>query len=826
MGARHSLWVGTVMTSLFLYPAFAWARMYSLTVAGERLEFVPQPERGYVVKLVEKTGGIHALAGISAIDAEDTTPVGGSDRRGVWVVENDGRGGEKEEMIRSLRTSRQIAYATPLFSSNGETVAILPEIVVRVKPGVAMGEVQRLCESTGCTIRKRMEFTEQEYLLEVLGPDAESVFAAVEELGQVPEVEWACPNRAFQPRLCGQSVSAVRAPAGELCLASAGEDANAPGVFPNDEYFPMQWHLHNTGQSGGTPGADIRAPAAWEITTGDPNIVVAVVDAGADSKHPDLVNNLGAGYDFIDNDDQPDPVLDEPGNTHGTMCAGLVAAQGNNGIGVSGVTWDCKVMPVRGFCVQPVGTYVILTEADFATAFRWASDRGADVLSNSWDYSWSPTPIIQSAIVDITRIGGTGRGGKGCVVFFVAGNDSRQMPSYPPKYREVISVGATDHNDLRCYYSNYGSELDIVAPSGPGYTDDDWLVTKGMGWTWTTDISGPQGWNMDPFDPNVVDYTAMGGTSGACPVAAGVAALILSIEPNLTSDEVRHFLERSAKDLGDPGRDDYYGWGRVDARAALDMVLAYRCDLNKDWKVDEQDLAIVNAATDSNDLLADIAPAKKRDGVVDANDVVFLTQYLGAQIPELGLIAHWKLDESEGDIAHDGINHRDGTLHGGVTWQPTGGMVGGALQLGGVDAYASTPFILNPYSGPFSVFVWMKGGVAGQVILSQKNGANWLLADSGGRLATELKALVSQSGRTLASKVVITDGNWHRIGLLRDGTDRILYVDDVEVARDTQTSLVGGMNGFCFGVGKGLEAGTFWSGLIDDVRIYDHAVAP
>jgi hypothetical protein len=394
---------------------------------------------------------------------------------------------------------------------------------------------------------------------------------------------------------------------------------------------------------------------------------------------------------------------------------------------------------------------------------------------------------------------------------------------YPARYSEAIVVGATDHDDRRWDYSDYGPDLNIVAPSGAVYDKQGQYGFFGS--IWTTDLLGNPGINNR--DPAILDYTdKMAGTSAACPIAAGVAALILSVEPDLTGDEVRHFLERSAKDLGDPGWDQYYGWGRVDARAALDMVLAYRCDLNKDWKVDEQDLAILNAAIDTNDLLADIAPAAKRDGKVNANDLALLRQYMGTVIPELGLIARWKLDESEGDIAHDGINHRDGTLHGDVIWQPEGGMVGGALQLDGSDAYVSTPFVLNPYSGPFSVFAWIEGGAPGQVILSQKNSANWLLADSGGRLATELKTLASQSGRTLASKVVITDGNWHRIGLVRGGTDRILYVDDVEVARDTQTSMVGGLNGLYLGAGKGLEAGTFWSGLIDDIRIYNRAVAP
>jgi len=109
---------------------------------------------------------------LSAVDAEDATPIGGLDRRGVWTVENDGPAAPNEEAIRSLRASGQVAYAAPLFSSNGETVAIIPEIVVRMKPGIEKEEVERLSKATGCTIRKRMEFTEQEYLLEVLGPDA------------------------------------------------------------------------------------------------------------------------------------------------------------------------------------------------------------------------------------------------------------------------------------------------------------------------------------------------------------------------------------------------------------------------------------------------------------------------------------------------------------------------------------------------------------------------------------------------------------------------------------------------------------------------------
>jgi len=109
-------------------------------------------------------------------------------------------------------------------------------------------------------------------------------------------------------------------------------------------------------------------------------------------------------------------------------------------------------------------------------------------------------------------------------------------------------------------------------------------------------------------------------------------------------------------------RDYYYGWGRVDARAALDMVLAHRCDLNNDWKVDEQDLVLLNEYIDANDLSGDIAPAAKRDGGVDVNDIELLMQYMGIEIPEIGSLARWKLDEVNGVTAYDCINRRDGTL--------------------------------------------------------------------------------------------------------------------------------------------------------------------
>jgi subtilisin family serine protease len=812
---------------LVLCPVKSPAKDYVLTVGNEQLRFVPQGEKGYVVKQPNRPAGISVLAGTLFLEEGQVRPIGGLDRHGIWIVENDGPASRNDAVMAALIQDGAAEYVAPLFSSNGETVAIIPEIVVRVKPGTSAAKLQTLCESVGCRIKKPMEFTMQEYLLEVLGPDAEAVFTALEKLNAVSFVEWAAPNTASQPKVFGQNVSLDQHLLSQFDAAATGQDSGTSGVIPNDEYFPMQWHLHNTGQSGGTPGADIRAPEAWKITTGDPNIIIAVIDTGVDTKHADLIDNLVPGYDFYDNDAQPDPVTGDMSNAHGTACAGLVAAKGNNALGVTGVTWDCKIMPIKietadGLC----------SDADIATAFRWMASNGADVITNSWGYG-AAVPITHSAIIDVTRPDGLGRGGKGCVVIGASGNGGGNNVMYIARYPEVIAVGGSDHRDIRSGYSSYGPELDLVAPTSWHMTDEDWLSSKGRGAIWTTDISGSAGWNMY-FDPNILDYTSGGGTSLSCPIAAGVAALILSVEPNLTNDEVRHFLERSAKDLGDPGKDDYYGWGRVDARAALDMVLAKRADLNNDWKVDFSDFAVFAACWKTDDLRGDIGPIPRPDGAVDVQDLALMSEYWLTEIPDPNLLAHWKLDETEGTIAHDSINKKDGTLYGGPIWKPTGGAINGALQFDGTNDYVSTPFILNPSSGQFSAMAWVKGGSPGQVVVSQQSsifvphGKDWLCADpTAGKLMTALTD-GSPSTSPLVSEFVITNGEWHYIAVTWDGSRRRLYADGIKVAEDSGTlaNLVSSDKGLYLGAGRNLAAGSFWSGLIDDVRIYNRAVRP
>jgi hypothetical protein len=273
----------------------------------------------------------------------------------------------------------------------------------------------------------------------------------------------------------------------------------------------------------------------------------------------------------------------------------------------------------------------------------------------------------------------------------------------------------------------------------------------------------------------------------------------------------------------------YFGSDRPDGFGGLDLWQAPIIpivDFTSDGRVDLQDLVRLIESWGKDDPSVDVGPMPWGDGKVDEKDLEVLMSYWGQEVNDPTLIAHWKLDEAEGTVAADKAGTNNGTLVSDPIWQPAGGKLGGALQLDGIDDYVRTPFVVDPAQGPFSIFAWVKGGGPGQVILSQAGGANWLTeGDPGGVLATELKES-GRKGKPLVSAAVITDGAWHRVGFVWDGSDRILYVEGVEVTSDTQTSLLGSAGGLYIGAGASLAPGTYWSGLIDDVRIYDRVAKP
>lgn len=324
-----------------------------------------------------------------------------------------------------------------------------------------------------------------------------------------------------------------------------------PMLIPNDPMFPQQWALRNTGQGGGTAGHDIRAAEAWDVTRGAANITIAIIDEGVDYTHPDLnvPGKLVTGYDAVNRTNDPNPANDD---AHGTACAGIAAAASGNGAGLSGVAPGCRIMGIR--IAYGAGGGWVTSDSKIADGINTAVARGADVLSNSWGGGSPSTPITNA----IRNARTAGRGGRGCVVCFAAGNDNSAV-SYPGNLAEVITVAAcnewgerkstTSRDGETWWGSNFGPEVDVSAP-GVHIT--------------TTDIRGNRGYNHNG------DYTTtFNGTSAATPHVAGVAALILSVNPNLRGTEVESLLRASTDDIGQQGFDNFTGFGRINALKAV-----------------------------------------------------------------------------------------------------------------------------------------------------------------------------------------------------------------------------------------------------------------
>jgi N-acetylneuraminic acid mutarotase len=255
-----------------------------------------------------------------------------------------------------------------------------------------------------------------------------------------------------------------------------------------------------------------------------------------------------------------------------------------------------------------------------------------------------------------------------------------------------------------------------------------------------------------------------------------------------------------------------------------ELTIGGEPDFSADGVVDITDLLGLVESWGQNDPLADIAPAFG-DGVVDVLDLEFLMGYWGQEIDDPTLVAHWAFDETEGITAADRTGRNDATVIGVAAWQPDGGQVGGALELDGAT-FVVAGSVLDPSDGPFSVLAWVNGGAPGQALISQVSGVNWLMADElDGALMTELRA-PTRDDKRLVSETVITDGDWHRVAFVWDGANRMLYADGVLVASDTQPKLAGCAGSLIIGRSSAMTPGTSWTGLIDDVRIYNRVVKP
>jgi subtilisin family serine protease/subtilisin-like proprotein convertase family protein len=310
-------------------------------------------------------------------------------------------------------------------------------------------------------------------------------------------------------------------------------------ITPNDYYYPSQWAHNNTGQAArygggtvGTPDCDIDSPQAWDISTGASGVTIAILDTGVDLDHAEFAGRIVPGYDFVNNDNTA-----QDDNMHGTACAGIAAARGNNSSGVAGIAWNSMIMPIKILNSNGSGY-----TSDIVDGVNWARVNGADVISMSlggggYDASFN------SAI--------TAAHNAGVIVISAAGNDNSSNISYPAAYSNSMAIGALSPCNERkspssCdnetwWGSNYGSGLDVMAPGTRLHT---------------TYYTG--GYMSD-----------MNGTSGATPHVAGVAALIMSVNPALSASEVWDIINNSADDLGTNGWDTTFGWGRLNAYQAL-----------------------------------------------------------------------------------------------------------------------------------------------------------------------------------------------------------------------------------------------------------------
>lgn len=593
-----------------------------------------------------------------------------------------------------LRDSPSVEMIAGVFHDErgGRRMLGTDEVVVKLRPGGTKKELTERAAALGLTLDRALWGTTDEFVLRLNDPKNGDALRKAQLLHESQAFAWAEPHfiREYQKH-----------------------------ATPNDPRFGNQWHLNNTGQGGGTVNADVDAVTAWNIQTGNSNIVIAVVDDGVQKAHEDLAANIFAnpgevagngldddrngfiddvnGWDFSNNDNNSDP-FDED-DAHGTAVAGVAAARGNNAIGVSGACQTCRILPVKIFSPGYAG------DVATANALRYAASL-ADVVNNSWGGAL-PSATLQSAIQTGTT---NGRGGKGAVMLFSAGNSAsgsfylsplslpagthrfrwtyskdgsiidgedavwlqwavlpggqlqnfqggfpagwttggnsswsvvtdarhadegvcytksaksgplghnqsnwlqavKTVPAglfyasqwvsseadfdellveidlnndgtvewfygpisgvpyvntgvgYPAAHPESIAIGSSSNYDCRSYYSQFGPEISVVAPS-----NSSWL-NLGIE---TTDRTGSAG-----YDPT--NYTSsFGGTSSASPLAAGVAGLLLSRNPSLTLAQIRTTLQNGADKVGpEPyvsGRNNRYGYGRVNALQSLQLI--------------------------------------------------------------------------------------------------------------------------------------------------------------------------------------------------------------------------------------------------------------
>ncbi len=437
------------------------------------------------------------------------------------AVESHRKGPDVEEFMRKGRLVERTAFAVAIAVALGtaflliialghrdvasaESItddAISGEVMVQFQEMVSLAKARDFLSEQGYKVIGEIK-NSQVVLLKV--PDGQEI-QAIRDLQSNPLVKYAEPN---------------------YIIRACAEPSLSPAV-PNDTYWSKQWNMRK-----------IEAPTAWSVVTGTPQIVVGIIDSGIDDLHPEFQGRILPGYDYVNHDNDPYDDF-----WHGTHVAGILAAMGNNGIGVAGVAWGVRIRAYKVLDETGEGSYFNL-----ASAIYGAIDDGVRVLNISLGGN-EDSDIVREAVRKAHDAG--------ILLVAAVGNDDRRGVYYPAAFPEVLAVAATGADDDRAPYSDYGDEVDLAAPGGDG-TPIISTVPNGL-------------------------YSGAVGTSMATPHVSGAAALLMSLRPDLTNDEVADILKETCDKVGlyvydSNGWNQYLGYGRINLSRALRRLLPPRVD--------------------------------------------------------------------------------------------------------------------------------------------------------------------------------------------------------------------------------------------------------
>jgi subtilisin family serine protease len=444
-----------------------------------------------------------------------------------------------QQLMEQMVQDPNVASVYPAFIRGKQTVLVSNEffLVLSSQDDEAATSSVKALQDIGAVVVKVYEIGDKTFVKAAIPKNAD-VWQAAQVMGVLSFVEVAQPSFVSQM---------------------------AHSLTPNDTRFSEQWFLDQSSD------ADIDAPEAWQVSLGDPNVIVSVWDTGFQTNHPDMTGRYVFTYDAIEDNSIVTP--ENANDNHGTACIGLIGATTNNNVGVAGVAPGVKVMPVDiGFGINAQGSFSTITEG-FVRAAAWVVSKPG-VVAVSCSYGGAGDDAVEQAAYQ--SIIDNARGGKGAVVLASTGNDgSANEVQFPVYYPNIVGVGASTITDAKASFSNFGDSTDVVAPGAA---------------TLTIDRSGTAGYSS-------TDYTSFNGTSAACPVAAGVVGLIASSDTNLTSYELAEALYRSADKVnasyeitaGYPFGtwSSTSGYGRVNAANGINIVTS-----NDESRVSEEGITI------------------------------------------------------------------------------------------------------------------------------------------------------------------------------------------------------------------------------------------